>query len=231
VLVIEDEKSCQRMYLRALERAGYGVAVAESAKRGLEIVRERRPDTILLDLNLPDVNGFMAMDILRADPETADVPVLMMTGQDDPSELLKTASVRYDARDFLYKPFTLEELHRRLEKALSGPKAVHTPSMGTVLRRGPLVLDLTMHELRVNGKTRRLGRGQHALLWALMSARGPVSHDQLLRQAWSESNNPSTVKVTVKRLREVLAPINGVEIRTVANSYELVVQSERAAQN
>lgn len=222
VLVIEDDASCRRFCRRALERAGYAVAEADSAKRAIELARERLPDAVLLDLVLPDGNGFQAMDILRADPETADVPVLMMTGQHDPGELLKTAAVRYDARDFLYKPFPMEELLRRVAQLVSNPSSASE----TVFRRGRFEFDLAHREVRWCGKCRRLGAAQGALLCALLSGGGPVERKDLLREVWSGSENAATVNMAVARLRKSLAFVAGFEIRAVQGGYQILFSSD-----
>jgi len=104
ILVIDDDPSCRRFIQRMLESRGYSVATAASGRTGIAQAQDESPDLILLDLVLPDCNGFSAMQKLKSQPKTNCIPVIIVTGRCDPESLLETAAAGQHARAFLWKP-------------------------------------------------------------------------------------------------------------------------------
>ncbi|HVO32380.1 MAG TPA: sigma-70 family RNA polymerase sigma factor [Elusimicrobiota bacterium] len=118
ILYVEDEEDYQILVRRILERAGMPLRVAETGQQGLAMLRERRPDLLILDINLPDTDGYSLCQLLRQDPAWADLPILMLTVRRRPEEWLRGFSS--GANDYLSKPLNPPELVERVRNGLNG---------------------------------------------------------------------------------------------------------------
>lgn len=119
VLVIDDEDHMRRLIRRQLERAGFEVLQASSAKEGLRILRESKPDAVTVDLMMPDVGGLELLEEKNADPGIRDVPALVLTAVGWPEDLER--AVQLGARAVLLKPFSQQELARAVEALVRRP--------------------------------------------------------------------------------------------------------------
>lgn len=119
VLVIDDEDHMRRLIRRQLERAGFEVLQASSAKEGLRILRESRPDAVTVDLMMPEVGGLQLLEEKNADPGIRDVPALVLTAVGWPEDLER--AVALGARAVLLKPFSQQELAQAVEALVRRP--------------------------------------------------------------------------------------------------------------
>lgn len=198
VLVIDDDQNISELLKRALSYAGFAVSAAPTGAQGLASALENPPDAVVLDVLLPDLNGFEVCRQLR---EGRDVPILMLTAKDEVSDRVK--GLEYGADDYLVKPFALEELIARL-KALLRRRA---PAYAARLHFAGVVIDTRTREVRRDGRQMELTAREFDLLATLLShPRQVLSRDQLLEQVWGVDSDVDAhvLEVYVRYLREKL---------------------------
>jgi len=199
VLMVEDEKPLAFAVQRGLEGHGFDVDLAHDGVEGLWLATERSYAAIILDIMLPELNGYRVCAALRAAGRWT--PVLMLTAKDgeyDEAEALDTG-----ADDFLSKPFSFVVLRARL-RALCRRGAGDRP---TVLSAGPLSLDPAQHRCRLDGGDVSLTRREFALLEALLRRPGDVvAKTEILDEVWgfAYEGDPNIVEVYVGYLRRKL---------------------------
>jgi DNA-binding response OmpR family regulator len=206
VLVIEDEADIRQLLRTQLERAGYAVSEATEGIDGVRKYHQALPDVVILDVGLPDLDGWGVLERIRNMSE--DVPVLMLTALG--TERDKVRGLNAGADDYLTKPFGKAELVARLE-ALTRRRSSRSDPV-TSFDDGTLYIDFAHHEVTIDGTPVVLTPIEYRLLAALTNHRGQVlSPDQLLELAWDDPSGlaPGKVKYAVKRLREALAPGEG----------------------
>jgi DNA-binding response OmpR family regulator len=211
VLVVEDDQPLVRIMTKSLESNGFEVTSAFDGENGLRAARDDRPDAIVLDLQLPRLNGVDLCRRLRS--EGNSVPILMLTARSTIPD--RIGGLDAGADDYLVKPFSLGELAARL-RAL-GRRGKTTPQ---VIEAGPLQLDTGAREARVNGSPVELTGTEFALLEYLMQNAGQVlSRDQLREEVWGEGFEPASnvVDIYVHYVRRKLkaAGLEADPIRTV----------------
>jgi DNA-binding response OmpR family regulator len=211
VLVVEDDQPLVRIMTKSLESNGFEVTSAFDGEDGLRAARDDRPDAIVLDLQLPRLNGVDLCRRLRS--EGNSVPILMLTARSTVPD--RIGGLDAGADDYLVKPFSLGELAARL-RAL-GRRGKTTPR---VIEAGPLQLDTGAREARVNGSPVELTGTEFALLEYLMQNAGQVlSRDQLREEVWGEGFEPASnvVDIYVHYVRRKLkaAGLEADPIRTV----------------
>ena len=210
---MEDEGDLRSLVRRLLERAGLEVSEAATGREGLRILFDRHPDLVVLDVGLPELDGWAVLERIR---EVSDVPVLMLTAQG--GELQKVRGLRGGADDYMTKPFGRQELVARCEALLrrSGDRRSEVPA---VLEDGFLRIDFSEHRVTVGGEEVALTPLEFRLLAAF--ARHPgrlLTHDQLLEMVWNEEqlDGRDRVKLYVGYLRRKLLAAAGSEpIETV----------------
>ena len=202
ILVVEDEPRILAFLRRGLEAQGFAVDAAEDGPTALRRARERRYDLVVLDLLLPGLDG---LSVLRELAERLpDVPVLILSARSDIETKLR--GFELGARDFLAKPFALDELVARVRVQLRGSVAEHEE---LVLRAGPLELDLARRTARVGGHVADLTDREFQLLRHLAWHHGEISsREQLLADVWGYHFDPGSnvVEVCIRRLRKKLGP-------------------------
>jgi len=221
VLVVEDEVKMAGLLRRALEEEGYAVDVASNGGDGLWLGTENAYDVVVLDLMLPDVDGFDVCRRLRKAGRWS--PVLMLTARDAVSD--RVAGLDAGADDYLTKPFSLAELLARL-RALIRRGGVERPA---VLRAGDLTLDPTTHTVRRAGSDIELTAKEFALLEYLMRHVGEVlGRTRLIEHVWdfAYEGDSNVVDVYVRYLRNKIdRPFGRDSIETVRGSgYRLRAQ-------
>ncbi len=216
VLVVEDEQDIAGLIRHTLERGGeIDVEVAASGDAALKSVAEQTPDLILLDLNLPVLGGLEVCRLLRARPNTARVPIIMLTARTSESD--RVTGLDAGADDYVTKPFSLRELAARVRAVLRrvGPE---TPSPQPAVYRGKhLVADFEAVAIAVEDQPIKLTRREFELLKYLVDNRNRVlSRDRLLERVWGYDRLIETrsVDVHIGRLRSKLGPA-GRQIETV----------------
>ncbi|MFL6594440.1 MAG: response regulator [Chthoniobacterales bacterium] len=200
-LIIDDEKQIRRLLRIALESAEYHVYEAETGQAGLNEIVHHRPDVVLLDLGLPDMEGDKVLRRLR---EWSDVPVLILSVRDDPEE--KVAALDAGADDYVTKPFDTAELLARVRAA---QRRALTETGEPVFNSGPLCMDFAVRQVKLNGREIKLTPTEYSLLRVLVQNAGKVvTHRQLLRTVWGEKaeSQAQYLRVYVTHLRNKLEP-------------------------
>ncbi|HNX32500.1 MAG TPA: winged helix-turn-helix domain-containing protein [Holophaga sp.] len=202
ILVIEDERDLQRILDYNLRKAGHDVLQALRGQDGLDLARRSRPDLVLLDLMLPDLQGTEICKILKADPATKDIPVVMLTAKGE--EIDRVLGFELGVEDYVVKPFSLRELILRLQVVL---RRKEPSTESGVTRFGRLRIDHEAHRVWVDGEEARLTLTEFRLLVTLYERRNRVqSRITLLEDVWGMNAEAETrtVDTHVKRLREKL---------------------------
>jgi DNA-binding response OmpR family regulator len=212
ILVVEDDPVIARILLDALEMGGYRVWHAADGQEARAHLERLRPDLILLDLMLPDIDGLVLCSMLKA---TAEVPIIIVsasTRRGDP-----VLSLKLGADDFVRKPFELDDLMARIEAVLrrSPPKSAETsvpPARRAELRVGDLVVEPARRRSTLGGDSLTLTPTEFRLLTTLMTHAGSVlTRDTLAQEVWgyADASNGRTIDVHVRRLRVKLSQCRG----------------------
>lgn len=199
VLFIDDEASIRRFLRAGFELHGYTVLEAENGLAGLRAATFDKPDLIILDLNLPDVEGSEVLERLRS---WSNVPIIILSIHSDEQE--KVRLLKLGADDYVVKPFGIAELLARGEATLR--RYVRSTDREPVVRTGPLSIDLVLRLVTLHGKRVPLTRKEYALLHALGSHAGlVVTHHQLIKQIWGDhAGNVQYLRILVRKLRQKL---------------------------
>jgi two-component system, OmpR family, KDP operon response regulator KdpE len=205
VLVIEDDDETRAVIIRELTGRGYRTTEAADGKTALERWEARRPDVILLDLGLPDLDG---LQLIRRIRREATTPIVILSGRYEERE--KVEALDRGADDYVTKPFGVDELNARLRVALrhaAGPAADEHGRLAV----GPLVLDAARHEVFVGADPVDLTPREFEILRVLLAHAGRVvTKGRLLRAVWGEAyqGEDSYVYVHVSQLRRKLAAVD-----------------------
>jgi DNA-binding response OmpR family regulator len=226
ILVVEDEPEIGGLIAHALERdGGASVELVDSGDAALSAIAERRPDVVVLDLNLPVLSGFEVCRILRGRPATRDLPIIMVTARTH--EVDRIAGLDLGADDYVTKPFSLRELSARVRAVLrrSAMRTAAGEAGESVYRGRQLVADFDAIAVTVDGAGVRLTRREFELLKCLIENRNRVlSRERLLERVWGYDRFIETrsVDVHVGRLRAKLGAA-GRQIETaVGLGYRFV---------
>ena len=212
VLVVEDEADIALSLRYNLEREGYAVTVVGDGERALADAEKAPPDAVLLDLNLPGMDGLEVCRQLRRRAGTARVPILMVTARVGEGE--RVTGLDEGADDYVTKPFAIKEVLARLRAVLRRAPGEESEA----LEDGPLRLDLAAREVSVEGRPVTLTRKEFDLLADLLRHRGRVlTRERLLERVWGYDypGETRTVDVHVRRLRQKLGPAAEARIETV----------------
>lgn len=214
VLVVEDEPDIRDLLNLHLTREGFEVRTAGTGAQGLREVKTRHPDLIVLDLMLPELNGLEVCRRLRHDPETASIPVIMLTAKGDEAD--RIVGLEIGADDYVTKPFSPKELVARVKAVLRRTGPGEQQALFSV---GALRVDFGKRQVFVAAAAVALTPKEFDLLRALIEARGRVlSRELLLDRVWGYARaseiESRTVDVHVRRLRQKL----GVEGRRVVTA-------------
>jgi DNA-binding response OmpR family regulator len=206
VLVVEDEESLLQTLRYNLSRAGHDVRMCTDGSVALEMVRERPPDLVLLDLMLPGMDGIEVCRRVRAEPANpavSHVPILMLTARDE--EIDKVLGLEVGADDFITKPFSMHELLARVKAHLRRSEMVSAPEDSLMyLQAHDLVVDRAARRALKDGQELRLKRREFDLLvYFLRHPSQVLSRERLLRNVWGyeSAGETRTVDVHVRWLR------------------------------
>ena len=215
VLVVEDEQDIAALIKHALERSGDAqVDVVSRGDTALRAVRETAPDLVILDINLPIINGTEVCRIMRGNAETAQTPIIMLTARTSESD--RVAGLDLGADDYVTKPFSLRELAARV-RAVLRRRRDHLETPATVFEGRHLRADFDAVTISIDHEPIRLTRREFELLKFLIENRNRVlSRDRLLERVWGYDRKVETrsVDVHVGRLRAKLGPA-GPQIETI----------------
>ncbi len=225
ILLIEDDLSLVELVKYNLEKEGFTVFHAADGEEGLVMARERTPDLILLDWMLPFVPGIEVCRRLRKAPDTANIPIIMLTARTEEGDRIRGLDTGAD--DYITKPYSPRELISRIHAVL---RRVRPAYSGQVLTYDDISLDATSHKVTRGGRSIRLGPTEFRLLRHFLENPDRVfSREQLLDAVWGHDVyvEPRTVDVHIRRLRKVLNEGDAQDvIRTVRSAgYALDVDA------
>jgi two-component system phosphate regulon response regulator PhoB len=203
ILVVDDEPEAVELVEFNLKQAGFDVATAADGAEALKKARAVSPVLILLDLMLPEIDGLEVCKLLRRDPVTAGIPIIMLTAK--AAEIDRVQGLELGADDYVTKPFSPRELVLRIRKILDRRKPA--AEKRETVRLGDLQVDVAKHLVTWRGKSIDLTATEFKLLTVLVQRAGRVqSRDQLLRDVWEYDNliDTRTVDTHMRRLREKL---------------------------
>jgi DNA-binding response OmpR family regulator len=205
ILVIDDEPDAVELVEFNLKQAGFDVATAADGAEAIRKARSALPQLVVLDLMLPEIDGLEVCKLLRRDPATAAIPILMLTAK--ASEVDRILGLELGADDYVTKPFSPRELVLRIKKILDRGKPAEAKREHFAF--GELELDLPRHLVTVRRKRLELTPTEFKLLALLAERAGRVqSRDQLLKDVWEydAAIDTRTVDTHMRRLREKLGP-------------------------
>lgn len=205
ILVVEDDEDILQLIAYTLESAGYEVARARDGGEGLAAARKLKPGLVVLDLMLPTMDGFEVCKELKRTPDTAAVPVIMLTARGE--EVDRIVGLELGADDYVVKPFSPRELTLRIKAVLK--RAVPEPEMRAQWRKDGLMVDMEAHKASIDGEEMMLTATEFKLLAELIKRQGRVqTRDQLLNTVWGYEFDgyARTVDTHVRRLRQKLGP-------------------------
>jgi two-component system phosphate regulon response regulator PhoB len=228
VLIVEDEPPLVELLSYNLEKAGFQAQIARDGDEALLAVEERRPDLVLLDWMLPYVSGIEICRRLRRNPETRDLPIILLTARGEEDDRIR--GLEAGADDYVVKPFSPSELVARVRAVLRRTRPAFDQDL---LTYGDIAMDLTTHRVSRADAPVELGPTEFSLLRFLMEHPGRVfSREQLLDSVWGHDAyiEPRTVDVHIRRLRKAMnLPGTDDLIRTVRSAgYALDLKNEFA---
>ena len=203
-LIVDDEQAIVDLVRHHLEKEGIVCLEASEGETALQLARTERPDLLVLDLMLPGIDGLEICRLLRREPATASMVVIMLTAKAE--EVDRVVGLEMGADDYVVKPFSPRELVARVKAVL---RRGRDPQTETIRRIGTIEIDDAKHQVRLAGRVVNLTVKEFALLSALMQAKGRVlNREQILEVVWGYANavdvESRTVDVHVRRLREKL---------------------------
>jgi DNA-binding response OmpR family regulator len=203
LLLIDDSQDIQKLVGMFLERDGYEVVRATNGQEGLRQLAQTQPDLVLLDIMMPEVDGWETCRRMR---EISNIPIIMLTAKAQEMDVVR--GLEMGADDYVTKPFDLSELRARIQSLLRRAKQIESEEkLSPVLNDGWLHIDLSKHTVMTNGKPVDLTPTEFRLLAALVQKAGCViPHRKLLRQVWGPEYGDEVhyLKLYIRYLRQKL---------------------------
>lgn len=219
ILIVEDEKDILELVKLYLEKGGYRTCVAMTGLDGLRHVKSEHPDLIILDLMLAEMDGLEVCKRIRADPQTAMMPIIMLTAKAEESDTI--IGLELGADDYVTKPFSpkalvarVKAMFRRMERKEETSRYIY----------GTLVMDVTRHEVKANGRDVSLTAKEFGLLEHLLRHPGRVmTRDVLLNAVWGYDYHGTTrtIDVHVRRLKQKIPLLNDAIVSVKSLGYKL----------
>lgn len=202
ILVVDDEERMVRFIRLNLEHDGFQVVEAFNGVQAIEKVRSNLPDMVLLDVMMPDIDGFEVLRIIR---EVSSVPVIMLTAKGEEDDRVR--GLELGADDYITKPFSPRELVSRVRAVLRRTEGTGVQKHGLIVVDDRLQIDFDRREIWVDGELVKLRPTEYRLLYHLVQNAGwVVSHDQLLQKVWGYEyrDEPHYVRLYINYLRQKL---------------------------
>jgi two-component system KDP operon response regulator KdpE len=214
VLVVDDEERMSRFIRLNLEHDGFQVVEANRGMQAIQLIRDRMPDVVLLDVMMPDLDGFEVLQLIR---ETSQVSVIMLTAKGEEDD--KVRGLELGADDYITKPFSPRELVSRVRAVLRRTDQGSTTGDGVIEVDEHLQIDFGRREVWLDGKLVKLRPTGYRLLYHLVQNAGWVlTYDQILSKVWGYEyrDEPHYVRLYVNYLRQKLEkdPANPIYILT-----------------
>ncbi|RME70942.1 MAG: DNA-binding response regulator [Chloroflexi bacterium] len=226
ILVVDDDREIARLVRSYLEKAGYQVLVAYDGASALHALRRDRPALVVLDLMLPDQDGWDITRTVRADPALADTPIIMLTARVDDAD--KIVGLELGADDYVTKPFNPREVVARVRSVLRRAQGQVATRGPRVLQQGNLLMDLDRREVLVSGQSVELTATEFSILKVLMENPGyAFTRSELIEKAlgYDYEGSERTLDSHMRNLRRKIEPEPGKNtyIQTVYGvGYRLV---------
>jgi DNA-binding response OmpR family regulator len=221
ILIVEDEKDILRLVKLYLEKEGFRTVTAMTGSEALRQVKAERPDLMILDLMLPEMDGLEVCKKIRLNPDTALLPVVMLTAKAEESDTV--IGLELGADDYVTKPFSPKALIARV-KALLRRLNRNAGELRTTYHYGPLAVDLSRHEASIEGREVSLTAKEFGLLEHLLRNIGRVlTRDVLLNAVWGYDyyGTTRTVDVHVRRLKQKIPLLEDAIISVKSLGYKL----------
>jgi phosphate regulon transcriptional regulator PhoB len=205
ILIVEDEPDIRKLVHYNLVQERYKVLEAEDGERALKLVEREKPGLVILDLMLPGLSGLEVCRTLRERPETAKMPILMLTAK--AGEADRVLGLEMGADDYLAKPFSPRELIARVRAILRRANGAARVEQLPSYNRGGLIIDFATYEVFARGKPVKLTLKEFELLkYLVQNPNRVLSRDQLLDHVWGDDTfvTPRTVDVHIRRLRKAV---------------------------
>ncbi|HXV80155.1 MAG TPA: response regulator transcription factor [Candidatus Binatia bacterium] len=205
ILVVEDEPDISKLVSYNLAQERFKVLTAEDGEQALKVIQREKPNLVVLDLMLPGLSGMEVCKILRERPETAKLPILMLTAK--AGEADRIVGLEMGADDYLTKPFSPREMVARVRAILRRANNAAHAEVPPAYEKGGLKIDFTTYEVFVRNKIVKLTLKEFELLRFLVHNPNRVlSRDQLLDRVWGGETfvTPRTVDVHIRRLRKAI---------------------------
>ncbi|UYN92825.1 MAG: response regulator transcription factor [Anaerolineales bacterium] len=202
ILIVDDEPRFVRLIEANLETEGYQVLKASTGKEAVEATVANKPDLVLLDVMMPEMDGFQACARIR---EFSNVPIIMLTAKGEEDQRIKGLNLGAD--DYIVKPFSAGEMLARVRSVLRRAKIASLEAGETVFTRGDLQIDFARAEVRLDGELVSLSATEYRLLLQFAHAAGRIlTAEELLRNVWGEeySEEKEILWVSISRLRQKL---------------------------
>jgi len=202
VLIVDDEPQIRRFLRTSLDAHGYEVVEAEDGQSAIKRMTVEKPDVLVLDLGLPDMEG---LDVIKRVREWSDVPIIVLTARNREAD--KIEALDRGADDYLTKPFGMGELMARIRAALR--HRVQAKGAAPVFKLGTIVVDLVKRLVTRDGEEVKLSPREYDLLRVLVQNAGRVvTHQQILKEVWGPAHLDDTqyLRVYVGQLRQKLEP-------------------------
>jgi len=201
ILVIDDDDIIRKVVSKTMEQEGYRVISVDTGQEGLDAFNKEHPDLVIVDLMLPDADGY---DICFSIRKESSVPIIILSAKDE--EVDKVVGFRMGVDDYVTKPFSSTELALRVKAILRRAGEGHGDKVGSNrVVCGDLIIDLQKREVLVGGKPVDLTTKEFDLLWHLANHPNQVfTREELSYQVWEDyyAGNPGTINVLVCRLRD-----------------------------
>jgi two-component system KDP operon response regulator KdpE len=196
VLVVDDEPAIRRLLRTSLSAQGYRVIEAERGSEAIDSIRQQRPDVVVLDLGLPDIDGLAVIQRARED---SAVPIIVLSSRSD--ERGKVEALDLGADDYVTKPFGMEELVARIRTALR--HRLQQQGEPAVFVSGDLAVDLVHRIVKVQGKEVKLSPKEYDLLQLLVAHAGKVlTHRFIIGEVWKTPTDVQYLRIYIKQLRQ-----------------------------
>jgi len=215
ILVVEDEKEIQDLLAHYLRKEGFSPILAADGESAILKARKERPDLVLLDILLPNVDGLEVLRAIRSDDSIGRTPVVMLTAKGEETD--RVVGLELGADDYIPKPFSPREVVARIKAILRRTRPGGQEPEPAVLAFRELRMDVARHEVRCQGKPVALTSKEFRILQALLSSSGRVlSRDAILSKVWGEDTHviDRTVDVHIAKLRQKIPFLAGA-IETV----------------
>jgi DNA-binding response OmpR family regulator len=202
ILVVDDEERMVRFIRLNLEHDGFQVSEAFNGKEAIQKIRDVTPDLILLDVMMPDLDGFEVLETVR---EVSNVPVIMLTAKGEEDDRVR--GLELGADDYVTKPFSPRELVSRVKAVLRRTEGVSGSMHGLIEVDDRLKIDFDRREIWLEGKLVKLRPTEYRMLYHLVQNAGwVVTHDQLLTKVWGYEyrDEPHYVRLYINYLRQKL---------------------------